>query len=117
MTCVRAEDAVSPAAADDVAAALVSRGGLIQKVAAGGGRRPAGSARSLQRSAHLATGDGNAPAPAVEASCSWSGRDFNGKRSKVGVLSLVLCRGAEGTVGLSYTACSPALRTSCGGPG
>lgn len=73
MTCVRAEDAVSPAAADDVAAALVSRGGLIQKVAAGGGRRPAGSARSLQRSAHLATGDGNAPAPAVEASCSWSG--------------------------------------------
>jgi hypothetical protein len=50
-----------------------SRSGLIQKVAAGGGRRPAGSARSLQRSAHLATGDGNAPAPAVEASCSWSG--------------------------------------------
>jgi hypothetical protein len=33
----------------------------------------AGSARSLQRSAHLATGDGNAPAPAAEASCSWSG--------------------------------------------
>ncbi|PAN04049.1 hypothetical protein PAHAL_1G037800 [Panicum hallii] len=67
MTCARAEDAVSPAD-DDVAAAPV--GGLIQK-AGGGGRRSGGPGRALQRSAHLATGDCDSPAPA--ASCSGDG--------------------------------------------
>jgi hypothetical protein len=40
---------------------------LIQK-AGGGGRRSGGPGRALQRSAHLATGDCDSPAPA--ASCS-----------------------------------------------
>jgi hypothetical protein len=49
------------------------RGGAPCPVPPATGCQSAGSARSLQRSAHLATGDGNAPAPAAEASCSWSG--------------------------------------------
>lgn len=44
-----------------------SRGGLIQKVSAGGGsRRLGGLGRMLQRSAHLAAEESDAPA----ASCS-----------------------------------------------
>ncbi|RLN08137.1 uncharacterized protein C2845_PM11G14640 [Panicum miliaceum] len=70
MTCARAEDAVSPAD-DDVAAAPVG-GGLIQKAGGGGGgRRSSGPGHALQRSAHLATGDCDSPAP--PASCSGDG--------------------------------------------
>lgn len=46
---------------------VCSRGGLIQKASAGGGgRRSGGLGRMLQRSAHLAAGESDAPA----ASCS-----------------------------------------------
>jgi len=128
-------------------------------VAAGGGaRRSAGSARSLQRSAHLATGDGDGPAPVPEASCSgvssrltcfflqlaqrlpctkftifvWirydivekklkliffgeQKREFNGKRSKVGVLSRVRAV-VRRALSAPAILCAP-LRTSWGGPG
>ncbi|TVU33422.1 hypothetical protein EJB05_25239, partial [Eragrostis curvula] len=77
MTCARAEDAVSPAA-DDMASPA---GGLIQKAGAGGGggsgRRSGGLGRALQRTAHLTTGESDAPA----ASCSGDGKG-NGSGSR-----------------------------------